>query len=160
MVNAGGVYKEVEHTIKNVEIIKNCLSQIEQEFTDTNYPNWKFDVELDGKLSGNPVCYVMGETIEKGLNCSAKIGIQFSCCKKKPTVKITPLTGLRFICLDKEYRQTMGQILDMSNVPFELIRAICKILDETKYENLVNKGTKELKIELKKFDLNRDFKNG
>jgi hypothetical protein len=48
----------------------------------------------------------------------------------------------------------------MSNVPFELLRVICKILDETKYENLVTKGTKELKIELKKFDLNRDFKNG
>ena len=47
----------------------------------------------------------------------------------------------------------------MSNVPFELLRTICKILDETKYENLVNKGTKELKIELKKFELNGDFKN-
>ena len=86
MVNVGGVYKEVEHTIKNVEIIQNCLSQIEQEFTDTNYPNWKFDVNLDETLFGNPICYVTGETIEKGLNCYASIGIQFRCCKQKPTV--------------------------------------------------------------------------
>lgn len=159
MVNADGVYKEVEHTIKNVEIIQNCLSQIEQEFTDTNYPNWKFEVNLNGKLSANPVCYVTGETIEKGLNCSAKIGIQFRCCKKKPTVNLE-VAGLRFIWLDKEYLQTMNQFISMPNVPFELIRAVCKILDETKYENLVTKGTKELKIELKKFDLNGDFKNG
>ena len=48
----------------------------------------------------------------------------------------------------------------MPNVPFEMLRAICKILDETKYENLVTKGTKELKVELKKLDLNKDFKNG
>lgn len=159
MVNADSVYKEIEYTIKNVEIIQNCLSQIEQEFTDTNYPNWKFDVDLNGKLFGNPVCYVTGETIEKGLNCSAKIGIQFRCCKKKPTVNIK-VAGLRFICLDKEYLQTMNKFISMSNVPFELLRAVCKILDETKYENLVTKGTKELKVELKKFDLNEDFKNG
>lgn len=159
MVNADSVYKEIEYTIKNVEIIQNCLSQIEQEFTDTNYPNWKFEVNLNGKLFGNPVCVVTGETIEKGLNCSAKIGIQFRCCKKKPTVNIK-VAGLRFICLDKEYLQTMNQFIYMSNVPFELLRAVCKILDETKYENLVTKGTKELKIELKKFDLNKDFKNG
>jgi len=159
MINTDHIYKEVEHTIKNVEIIQNCLSQIEQEFTDTNYPNWKFEVELNGKLSGNPVCYVIGETKERGLNCSAKIGIQFRCCKQKPTVNIE-VTGLRFICFDKEYLETMNQFTSMSNVPFELIRTVCKILDETKYENLVNKGTKELKIELKKFDLNGDFKNG
>lgn len=159
MVDADGVYKEVEHTIKNVETIQSCLSQIEQEFTDTNYPNWKFDVELNGKLSGNPVCYVIGETIEKGLNCSAKIRIEFRCCKQKPTVNIE-VAGLRFICFDKDYLQTMNQFISMKNVPFELIRAVCKILDETKYENLVAKGTKELKIVLKKFDLNKDFKNG
>ena len=159
MINANSVYKALEHTIKNVETIQNCLSQIEQEFTDTNYPNWKFEVNLNGKLFGNPVCDVTGETIEKGLNCSAKIGIQFRCCKKKPTVNIK-VAGLRFICLDKEYLQTMNQFIYMSNVPFELLRVICKILDETKYENLVTKGTKELKIELKKFDLNKDFKNG
>lgn len=159
MVNADGVYKEVEHIIKNVEIIQNCLSQIEQEFTDTNYPNWKFEVNLNGKLSTNPVCCVTGETIEKGLNCSANIGIQFRCCKKKPTVNLK-VAGLRFVCLDKEYLQTMNQFISMPNIPFELVRAICKILDETKYENLVTKGTKELKIELKKFDLNGDFKDG
>lgn len=156
MVNVVGVYKEVEHTIKNVEIIQNCLSQIEQEFTDTNYPNWKFDVELYGKLSGTPWCFVTGETKEKGLNCSATIIIQFRCCEQKPTVNIE-VTSLRFICLDKEYLQTMNQLTSMPNVPFELIRAVCKILDETKYKNLVTKGTKELKIELKKFDLNKDF---
>lgn len=159
MVDADGVYKEVEHTIKNVETIQSCLSQIEQEFTDINYPNWKFDVELNDKLSGSPECYVTGETIEKGLNCSAKIGIEFRCCKKKPTVNID-VAGLRFICLDKGYLETMNQFLAMPNVPFELLRAICKILDETKYENLVAKGIKELKIVLKKFDLNKDFKNG
>ena len=158
MVDAAGVYQEVEHTIKNVEIIQNCLSQIEQEFTDTNYPNWKFEVNLEGKLCGNPVCYVSGETKEIGLNCSAKIGIKFRCCKKKPTVNLE-VTGLRFICLDKEFLHIMSQFYNMPNVPFELIRAICRILDETKYENLVNKGTKELKIELKKLDLNKDFKN-
>lgn len=159
MVNADSVYKEIEYTIKNVELIQNCLSQIEQEFTDTNYPNWKFEVNLNGKLFGTPVCYVTGETIEKGLNCSAKIGIQFRCCKKKPSVNIK-VAGLRFICLDKEYLQTMNQFIYMSNVPFELLRAVCKILDETKYENLITKGIKELKVELKKFDLNGDFKNG
>ena len=105
------------------------------------------------------MCYVTGETIEKGLNCSAKIGIQFRCCKKKPTVNIE-VVGLRFICLDKDYLDTMHQFTSMPNVPFELLRTICKILDETKYENLVTKGTKELKIELKKFDLNGDFKDG
>ena len=159
MVDADSVYQEVEHTIKNVENIQNCLSQIEQEFTDTNYPNWKFEVELNGKLSGNPVCYVTGETKERGLNCSANIGIQFRCCKQKPTVNLE-CTGLRFICLDDEYIQTMEQFRSMKNIPFELLRTICKILDETKYVNLVNKATKELKIELKKLDLNKDFKNG
>lgn len=159
MIDANGVYQEIENTIKNVEIVQTCLSQIEQEFTDTNYPNWKFDVELVGKLSGNPECYVTGETIEKGLNCSAKIGIEFRCCKQKPTVNIE-VAGLRFICLDKEYLQTMNQFISMKNVPFELLRVVCKMLDETKYENLVTKGIKELKIELKKFDLNKDFKNG
>ena len=99
------------------------------------------------------------KTKERGLNCSAKIGIQFRCCKQKPTVNIE-VAGLRFICLDKEYLETMHQFTSMPNVPFELLREICKILDETKYEHLVNKGTKELKIELKKFDLNKDFKNG
>lgn len=159
MVDADSVYQEVERTIKNVEIIQNCLSQIEQEFTDTNYPNWKFEVNLNGKLGGNPVCYVSGETIEKGLNCTAKIGIVFRFCKKKPTVTLE-VTSLRFICLDDDFLHTMRQFHHMPNVPFELIRAICRILDETKYENLVPKGTKELKIELKKLDLNKDFKNG
>lgn len=159
MVDADGVHKEVENTLKNVEIIQNCLSQIEQEFTDTNYPNWKFEVNLDGKLCGKPMCTVTGETIEKGLNCSADIGIQFRCCKQKPTVNLD-FTGLRFICLDDEYLQTMKQIRSMKNIPFKLLRTICKILDETKYENLINKATKELKIELKKLDLNKDFKNG
>ena len=159
MVDADSVYQEVERTIKNVEIIQNCLSQIEQEFTDTNYPNWKFEVNLNGKLCGNPVCYVSGETIEKGLNCTAKIGIEFRCCKKNPTVNLQ-VTSLRFICLDDDFLLTMRQFHHMPNVPFELIRAICRILDETKYENLVPKGTKELKIELKKLDLNKDFKNG
>lgn len=159
MIDVGDVYKEVEYTIKNVELIKNCLRQIEQEFTDTNYPNWKFDVNLNGKLSGKPVCCVTGETKEKGLNCSAKIEIQFRCCKKKPTVNLK-YVYLSFNCVDIEYLKTMEQILNMPNVPFELTRVICKILAETKNENLVTKGTKELKIALKKFDLNKDFENG
>lgn len=54
----------------------------------------------------------------------------------------------------------MEQILNMPNVPFELTRVICKILAETKHENLVTKGKKELKIALKKLDLNKDFENG
>ena len=159
MVDADGVYKEVEQTIKNVETIQSCLSQIEQEFTDTNYPNWKFKVFLNGNLSGKPVCTVTGETIEKGLNCSAKVGIEFRCCKNKPTINLT-FANLRFVCLDAEFLQTINQIRSMKNIPFELLRTICKILDETKYENLINKATKELKIELKKLDLNKDFKNG
>lgn len=159
MVDADGVYKEVENTIKNVETIQSCLSQIEQEFTDTNYPNWKFKVNLNGKLSGNPVCTVTGETIEKGLNCSAKVGIEFRCCKQKPDVKLT-FSGLRFICFEAEYLQTMRQFHTMKNVPFDVLRAVCRIIDETKYENLVTKATKELKVELKKLDLNKDFKNG
>ena len=159
MVDADGVYKEVEHTIKNVETIQSCLSQIEQEFTDTNYPNWKFKVNLNGKLSVNPVCQVSGETIEKGLNCSAKVVIEFRCCKQKPTVNLI-FTSVRFICLDNEFLNLLNQFQRLPNVPFEMLRAICKILDETKYENLVTKGTKELKVELKKLDLNKDFKNG
>lgn len=159
MVNADSVYKEVEHTIKNVEIIQSCLSQIEQEFTDTNYPNWKFEVNLKGKLSGFPVCHVSGDTIETGLNCSAKVGIEFRCCKNKPTVNLT-FTGLRYISFNEEFIQTMSHFLDLPNVPFEVLRIICKILDETKYENQLTKAIKELKIELKKFDLNKDFKNG
>lgn len=66
MIAVGDVYKEVEHTIKNVELIKNCLRQIEQEFTDTNYPNWKFDVVLNDRFSENPGCHVSGIAIERG----------------------------------------------------------------------------------------------
>ena len=159
MVDANSVYQDVEHTIKNVEIIQSCLSQIEQEFTDTNYPNWKFNVNLNGKLSVNPVCQVSGETIEKGLNCSAKVVIEFRCCKQKPTVNLI-FTSVRFICLDNEFLNLLNQFQSFPNVPFEMLRAICKILDETKYENQVTKAVKQLKVELKKFDLNKDFKNG
>ena len=159
MVDANSVYQDVEHTIKNVEIIQSCLSQIEQEFTDTNYPNWKFNVNLNGKLSVNPVCQVSGETIEKGLNCSAKVVIEFRCCKQKPTVNLI-FTSVRFICLDNEFLNLLNQFQRLPNVPFEMLRAICKILNETKYENQVTKAVKQLKVEWKKLDLNKDFKNG
>lgn len=158
MVDANGVYQEVENTIKNVEIVQTCLSQIEQEFTDTNYPNWKFKVSLNGKLSGNPVCYISGDTIEKGLNCSAKVGIEFRCCKNKPTVNLV-YTSVRFICFDVELLQLLGRFQSLPNVPFKVLRAVCKILDETKYEHLVTKGIKQLKVELKKLNINKDFKN-
>lgn len=158
MVDTENVHTSINNALINTEKLKTWLVKIEQEFTDDNYPNWKFNVELCGNLSGNPVYYVTGETKESGLNCPAKIGIKIRCYKQKPTVNLT-VTGLRFICLDKEYLQTMNQFISMPNVPFELIRVICKILDETKYENLVTQGTKELKIELKKFDLNKDFEN-
>ena len=158
MINTDHIYKEVEHTIKNVELIKNCLSQIEQEFTDTNYPNWIFDVVLNDRFSENPGCHVNGISIERGLNCHATIEIQFICGKQKTIVNLN-YAYLSFNCVDIEYLKTMEQILNMPNVPFELTRVICKILAETKYENLVTKGIKELKIALKKLDLNKDFEN-
>lgn len=159
MIAVGDVYKEVEHTIKNVELIKKCLRQIEQEFTDTNYPNWKFDVVLNDRFSENPGCHVSGIAIERGLNCHATIEIQFRCCKQKTNVNLN-YAYLSFNCVDIEYLKTMEQILNMQNVPFELTRVICKILAETKHENLVTKEKKELKIALKKLDLNKDFENG
>ena len=159
MIDANGVYQEIENTIKNVEIIQSCLSQIEQEFTDTNYPNWKFNVNLNCKLSVNPVCQVYGDTIEKGLNCTAKVIIEFRCCKKKPTVNLT-FTGLRYIYFNEEFTQTMSNFHNLPDIPFEVLRVICKILDETKYENQLTKAIKELKVEWKELDLNKDFKNG
>lgn len=160
MVDAIRVYQELEQTVKNVEIVQSCLSQIEQEFTITNYPHWKFKVKLIGKLSEFPVCHVSGDTIETGLNCSAKVGIEFRCCKNKPTVNLT-FTGLRYISsFNEEFTQTMSNFHNLPNVPFEVLRAICKILDETKYENQLTKAIKELKVEWKKLELNKDFKNG
>lgn len=156
MIDVSGEYKELEHTIKNVELIKNCLNQIEQEFTDTNYPNWKFDVVLNNRFNEKPGCHVSGITIERGLNCHATIEIQFKCCKQKPIVNLN-YAYLGFNCVDIEYLKTMEKILQIPNVPFEMTRVICKILAETKYENLITKAIKELKIELKKFDLNKDF---
>lgn len=159
MVDTENVHTSINNALINTEKLKTLLVKIEQEFTDDNYPNWKFNVELCGKLSGNPVCCVNGETIEKGLNCTSKIEIQFRFCKQKPTVNLN-YAYLSFNCDDIEYLKTMEQILNMPNVPFELTRVICKILAETKHENLVTKGTKELNIALKKLDLNKDFENG
>lgn len=83
MVDTENVHTSINNALINTEKLKTLLVKIEQEFTDTNYPNWKFDVVLNDRFSENPGCHVSGITLERGLNCHATIEIQFKCGKQK-----------------------------------------------------------------------------
>lgn len=159
MVDTENLHTSINNALINIENLKRWLVKIEQEFTDDNYPNWHFDVVIKGTFSNNPVGFVMGKTIEKGLNIPVCLEVKFNCCDKSTTIININWMKFRFQFQnsDFEYDSIFKEILKIKVIPFDMLRKICDILN--KAYNITDLGLikKQLKIELKKFNLNKDF---
>lgn len=58
---------------------------------------------------------------------------------------------------DFEYDSIFKEILKIKVIPFDMLRKICDILNKAHNITDLDLIKKQLKIELKKFDLNKDF---
>ena len=167
VINYDYLKKTFEACRSNISKLESGVEVLNKDFTEDFMPDWIWRMTVKGNYQNRPYIEVYGSN-EK-YNCYASISFKFNVCNKKgytytfigfhPNFFEYNLDwGKRFAVMEPWSKVVNDFIVEKIKLDKDIIKQLCKIMEDFKTENDINKSVMAMKSFIAEYKIKKDFK--
>ena len=167
LLNYDYLKKTFDACRSNLSKLESGIEVIKKEFTEDFMPNWTWRMGVRGNYQNRPFIEVNGSNDQ--YNNYASFSFKLNVCNKKgytytfvgfhPNFNEYNLDWNKRFAVMEPWRKVVDEfIVEKVKLDKDIIKQLCKIMDDFKTENDINKSVMAMKSFIAEYKIKKDFK--